>query len=171
MKISDVLKADKTNMRCTKWTDELPKKADFPQSKRRGNRFPLTRKWRWCVTNFSALGKDFAIMVAYHKEVPEYQTVLAEKVGEDTRVLCRFDYHGNHPVVGWHAHSNCGDLAGVEVGMTKPSGQRRIPPVHNLHRRSSYVLGNDSMDDTLAFDIAARRFRLPVTPDLFGTPI
>ena len=170
MKVADVLNADKTDLQQGKWTDEKPKKSDFPMSKLRGQRFPLTRKWRWCVITFDAAEKKFVIMAAYHKHLPEYKAVLAERIGEDTRTLLRYEYHANHPVVGWHVHTNCGDVTGLELGSTKPNGQERIPSVHKFHRRSSYAGGIDSMDDTLAFEIAAQQFRLPVTPDLFRTP-
>lgn len=171
MKFSDFLRAPKHDLSWGDWSDNKVKKADFPMSKRRGGVFPLTRKYRWCTIKFKALEREFIVMVAYHKEVPEFLTVLAEKVGYDTRTLARFEYHGNHPQVGWHAHAVCGDLTELEVGITKPLGQKRIPAVHNRHRRDDYTWGDESMSDNLAVKTAAIRFGLPYIEDMLGDQI
>ncbi|MFK7835887.1 MAG: hypothetical protein AB8B60_06685, partial [Sulfitobacter sp.] len=118
MKISQIITANKSGLTWGKWSNAKPRKPDFPMSRKKGGSFPLTRKWRWATVKFSALSSDFVVLVAYHSEVPEYQAVLAERVHNDTRTLSRYEYHGNHPVVGWHLHACCGDISALETGIT-----------------------------------------------------
>lgn len=171
MKISEIVCADKTNVSWGRWGDAKPKKSDFPMSRKRGSVFPLTRKWRWTTVRFNAVSRSFVVLIAYHVDLPEYQAVLAERLDQDTRTLARLEYHGNHPVLGWHLHACCGDVSGLESGVTKPAGQKRIPSAHNPHRRTEYARGQDSMDDTLALKVAAIRFGLPYQEDLLGYPV
>ncbi|MFQ8434083.1 hypothetical protein [Amaricoccus sp. W119] len=96
-------------------------------SGKRGGAFPLTRMWRWGTVCFDALGLSFIVLAAYHKSLPEFQAVLSEKLPKDTRMLARFEYHGNHPVVGWHIHATCGDVSNLQPGIIKPLGQVRLP--------------------------------------------
>lgn len=168
MNIFEIVKASKSNVNWGDWTDKKPKKADFPMSKKRGNIFPITRKWRWVTIDFDALGRKFVVFVTYHKDVPEFQAVLAERLPQDTRTLSRLEYHGRHPVLGWHVHACCGDVSELELGITKPKGQKRIPSAHNFHRQAEFTSGEDSMSDTLAFKIAAKRYGLPYNKDLLG---
>ncbi len=169
MKIAEVIVAQKTNVTFGAWRDDKPRKRDFPMSKRRrGGAFPLTRKWRWCTVEFDALGRKFITMVAYHRDLPEYQAVLAERLPDDTRTLARFEYHGAHPVPGWHIHAACGDVNDLELGVTKPLGQNRIPEVRSKHRRGDFVSEDDSMNDDIALKLAAERYGVPYTPNLFG---
>lgn len=168
MKVSQIITAKKSGVTWAAWSNTKPRRPDFPMSRKKGGSFPLTRKWRWATVKFSALSCDFVVLVAYHSEVPEYQAVLAEKLHNDTRTLSRYEYHGNHPVVGWHLHACCGDISDLETGITKPSGQKRIPQAHNRHRSSVLTSDQDSMSDTLAMKIAAIRYGLPYQEDLLG---
>jgi len=111
------------------------------------------------VVEFDALGAHFRLMIAYHTEVPKFQMVLGEAMRADTRVLCRVEYDISHTRFGWHAHSYCDDSFGVEPGIIIPLGQKRIPSANNLHRKTSYVLNGDSMNDIIALDVAAKWFR------------
>jgi hypothetical protein len=168
MKISQIISATKIDVNWSNWGNTKPKKADFPMTSKRSGVFPLTRKWRWATISFCALSKEFVVMTAYHVDLPEFQAVLAERLPNDTRTLARYEYHANHPVLGWHIHGVCGDVDGLTPGITKPAGQKRIPTVHNRHRRSEFAWGEDSMGDTLALKIAAIRYGIPYQEDLLG---
>ena len=52
--------------------------------------------------------------------------------------------------------------------MIKPLGQSRIPAVHDRHRRNTYTLNGDSMNDNIALSIAAKWFRFSYQSSLFG---
>lgn len=170
MRIYDVISAEKSAVSFGSWRDDKPTKREFPMSRRKGGgAFPLTRKWRWMTIEFCALECKFVIMVAYHKDLPEFRAVLAERLPHDTRTLARLEYHGAHPVPGWHMHAVCGDVSGLELGITKPRGQKRMPDAWSRHRRSEYVSGDDAvMHDNKALELAATQFGVPVTKDLWG---
>lgn len=162
MILSEIISREKKNVFVSAWTDEKPKRKDYPLSCKAGGRFPLTRKWRWTTVEFDVSGSSYRIMVAYHKDVPEYQAVLGECDGADTKVIARLEYHGAHPIVGWHIHAVCKDGAEVEAGVMKPHGQRRLPDARSHHRRTKYLdgfsLSEESMNDNMALDIAAKWF-------------
>lgn len=119
MDISQIIKSPKANITWGKWSDDKIRRTDFPMSGKRGGAFPLTRMWRWGTVCFDALGLSFIVLAAYHKSLPEFQAVLSEKLPKDTRMLARFEYHGNHPVVGWHIHATCGDVSNLQPGIIK----------------------------------------------------
>jgi len=159
MLLSEIITSEKTDVMISEWSDEKPKRGDFPLAGKSGGRFPLTRKWRWSTVRFNVSGTVFRIMVAYHKEVPEYQAVLGEVTERDTKVIARLEYHASHPEPGWHMHVSCEDTSEIRPGVMKPYGQTRLPAVRSYHRRSEYQLSGDSMNDNLALDIASDWFR------------
>lgn len=159
MRLRDIILAPKANVTLSEWTNDKPKKRDFPLSlSKRGGAFPLTRKWRWAVVDFDAKGLRFRLLVAYHVEVPEFKAVLGQVVGSDTRVILRLEYHANHPKLGWHVHANCEELDEISLGAMKPLGQARIPGAHDRHRRSGYTVAGNPMNDDMAVDIASDWF-------------
>lgn len=166
MLLKQILREPKRNVTQPVWSQERPARKDFPLSCKAGGRFPITRKWRWTVLEFDALGAHFRLMVAYHTEVPLFHMVLGQAVKNDTRVLLRVEYDVAHPNIGWHTHSVCDDVSGVAPGMIVPGGQKRIPSAGSRHRRGNYTLNDDSMNDIIALDIAAQWFRFSYQPPL-----
>jgi hypothetical protein len=45
------------------------------------------------------------------------QTILAEDVGADCKILARLVFHGSH--IGWHAHAFCGNIDVAAAGIVK----------------------------------------------------
>ena len=108
MNLKEIIAAsNKTNISVGPWTDEKPRKKDFPLSRKSGGAFPLTRKWRWATVEFEIGSAKFRLLVAYHIDVPEYMALLGEQISGDSCVLARLEYHANHPHLGWHLHANC----------------------------------------------------------------
>lgn len=159
MLLKDVIKATKRNVTEAVWSQDKPQRRAFPLSCKAGGCFPITRKWRWAVVEFEALGAHFRLMIAYHVEVPAFQMVLGEVMRNDTKVLLRVEYDIAHSPFGWHIHSFCEDGSLISSGMIKPLGQKRIPEAKTKHRRSEYTLSGDSMNDIIALEIAAKWFR------------
>lgn len=159
MLLKDVIKARKSKVTEAVWSQEKPQRRAFPLSCKAGGCFPITRKWRWAVVEFDALGAHFRLMIAYHVEVPVFQMVLGEVMKNDTKVLVRVEYDVAHDPFGWHVHSFCEDISLISSGVFKPLGQKRIPAAKTKHRRSEYTLSGDSMNDIIALDIAAKWFR------------
>ncbi len=166
MLLKDVIKAPKKNVTEAVWSQEKPQRRAFPLSCKTGGCFPITKKWRWAVVEFEALGAQFRLMIAYHVEVPAFQMVLGEVMKNDTKVLLRVEYDVAHSTFGWHIHSFCEDGSLISSGMIKPLGQRRIPAAKTKHRRGEYTLSGDSMNDIIALEIAAKWFRFSYQPSL-----
>ncbi|QIG70446.1 hypothetical protein EVB88_062 [Rhizobium phage RHph_N28_2] len=161
--LRDVLKAIKSDIVLGPWTDEKLKNRDFPL---RRSSYPLTRRWRWQVISFRADGRRFRILAAYHTLVPEYFAILAEDVGNDSRIVARWEFHQSH--AGWHIHSCCSKLDDITVGVVHPLGVKRIPAAKNSHRRGLFVKAGFVIDDTMATAIACHRYKVPHTLDLLS---
>jgi hypothetical protein len=159
MLLKDVVKAPKSGVKVSAWTQDKPQRKVFPLSCKAGGCFPLTRKWRWAVVEFDAIGSHFRVMVAYHVDLPVFQMVLGEALTNDTKVLARVEYDISHSPYGWHVHSNCEDSSQVSAGIIKPLGQRRIPTAGARHRRKEYSLSGESMNDIIALEVASHWFR------------
>lgn len=174
MRLVEIISAEKEDVRVSEWGAEPPKRSDFPMSSKRRGAFPLTRAWRWAVVGFRVKECSFCVLIAYHRDLPEYQAVLAERIGSgssaDCRVLARLKYHGKHAVVGWHMHACCEDSQAVRSGIMKPFGQRRIPQPRQRHRRAAYCLSGESMSDIIALDVASRWFKFPIQTEMNHPP-
>src|SRR6478736_3401056 len=96
MRVAQVIGAAKSDVVFSEWNDDKLKPKDFPLSKKRGKVHPLTRRYRWQVITFRALGRDYRVLVAYHTLVPEFIATVGEEVGGDCRVLVRWEFHGTH---------------------------------------------------------------------------
>lgn len=165
MRVANVIKAHKSAVGFSQWTDEKIKTKDFPLNKKRGKVHPLSRRYRWQIITFVALGQAYRVLVGYHTLVPEFITTLAEDVGADCRVLARWEFHASHG--GWHVHSVCGDTDGLSPGIVKPAGTKRIPDKASYHRHTKMLNDGCDMEDAIATAIACSLVGIPHQPDLF----
>lgn len=163
IELRDILKSEKLDVVVGPWSDEKLKNRDFPL---RRTSYPLTRRWRWQVITFRARGRKFRILAAYHMLVPEYRAVLAEDVGNDSRIIANWEFHQSHP--GWHVHSCCSDIDEITAGITRPLGVKRLPAAKNSHRRGLIINPGFVIDDSMATAIACRRYKIPHTLDLIS---
>ncbi|MDX0127405.1 hypothetical protein GOC15_22785 [Sinorhizobium meliloti] len=160
----DIITAAKTDIILGEWTDDKIRARDFPMSMKTKGAYPLTRRWRWQVSTFSALGRRFRVLAAYHTDIPEYTSVLAEDLGSDSRILIRWEFHQSH--AGWHAHPNCGDVDEIKPGVATHAAELRLPAAQKSHRRKLFLNRGFAMDDTIAEAIACRRFGIPHNLDM-----
>jgi hypothetical protein len=165
MRVTGVIKSEKTNVSFSVWSDDKLRAKDFPLVKKRGRAYPLTRRWRWQIVSFSAQGRNYRVLVAYHTLLPEFISTLGEEVGGDCRVLARWEFHATHG--GWHVHSVCGDTDSLSVGIIKPLGMRRIPDGKSYHRHKKMLNDGHVMSDPVATAIACSLVSLAHQPDLF----
>lgn len=160
-----VVRAPKSKLGFSQWTNEKLRTKDFPLSRKKGKVHPLSRRYRWQIIAFGALGRDFRALVGYHTQVPEFITTLGEDVGFDCRVLARWEFHGSHG--GWHVHSTCGDTDGLSPGIVKPAGTMRIPDKASYHRHTKMLNDGYDMEDAIATAIACSLVGIPYNADLF----
>jgi len=166
MLLKQIIGIGKVNVVHGAWSGDKLKSKDFPLSRKRGKAYPLTRQWRWRVSTLQINGRRFRLITSYHLQAPEFAAVLGEEVGEDCRVIARYEFHGSHD--GWHVHSYCGDFDKVPTGIVKPVGTIRIPPEGAFHRHCEMLNSGSSMNDHTAAAIAADIFGLGDTIDMFS---
>ncbi|MER8487165.1 hypothetical protein NKI51_02285 [Mesorhizobium australicum] len=166
MRVTGVIRHRKANVAFSLWSDEKLKTKDFPLSKKRGKGYPLTRRWRWQIITFTAQGRNYRVLVAYHALVPEFIVTLGEEVGGDCRVLARWEFHANHG--GWHVHTVCGDTDSLSVGIVKPAGTRRIPESRSYHRHMKMLKDGHAMSEEVATAIACSLVGMEHQHDIFA---
>ena len=164
MRVAKVIGAAKSDVVLFRWSDDKLKAKDFPLGKKRGKAYPLTRRYRWQVITFRALGRNFRVLVAYHLLAPEFITTLAEEIAGDSRVLARWEFHGTH--AGWHVHTVCGDTDGLSVGVIKPLGTKRIRDKACYHRHMKMLNDGHGMDDAIASAVACNLVRIGHQADI-----
>jgi hypothetical protein len=164
MRPQEIIRAAKADVSSSPWTGDAIRNRDFALSKRRGRTFPLSRRYRWSVTNFRIGARNFKVLTAYHTQVPEFINVLAEAVGTDCRIICRWEFHESHR--GWHVHASCGDVSTVTPGMVKPAGVMRLPSAGAMHRHNTMLAQGAVMSDEIATAIGASLCGIPHTGDL-----
>jgi hypothetical protein len=155
MRLKDVIWAEKTVTDGGKWQFgvRMPPSA-YPMSKKRGGAYRLGAKFTWRVILFSALSRDFRLLIGYRTDLQQYEATLGMIDGADTKVLASYEFHGTH--AGWHVHAICGDVADIGIGFQRHPGQRRIPNAKSRHNDTVFDL-----DEAAALDRAVARFRLP----------
>jgi hypothetical protein len=167
MRVKSFIRSQKSNVSSTAWSQEKLKSKDFSISNHKGGVYPLTRAWRWKVRTLEATGRKFKLLTAYHTKVPEFQAVVAESLGEVSRVFASLEFHQSHP--GWHLHSTCDIIELVSVGVSRPREFIRLPSAQKPHRCIKLTDGILTMSDDLADAIVADFFNVSVEKGLFGT--
>jgi hypothetical protein len=165
MRVTGVIGATKTDVSLSTWSDDKLRTKDFPLSKRKGKGYPLTRRYRWQIITFSAAGRQYRLLVAYHTLVPEFVSILGEEVGGDCRILARWEFHASH--AGWHVHAVCDDTDRLSAGIIKPAGAKRIPAARSYHRHTKLLNDGCDMEDAVATAIACSLVGIPHQPDMF----
>lgn len=160
-----MIRAQKTQVVTSAWTDEKLRAKDFPLLKKKGGSYPLSRRWRWQTTRFRINQKQFLLLASYHSLIPEFVSVLAEEIDKNCRVLARWEFHQSHP--GWHVHTVCGDIDNVSTGIVKPIGVERVPHSASHHRHKNLLNEGYVMEDKVATAIALDLCGLPQNLDFF----
>jgi hypothetical protein len=167
MRVKSFIRSQKSNVKSSAWSQEKLKSKDFSVSNHRGGVYPLTRLWRWKVTSLEVVDRKFKLLTAYHTKVPEFQAVVAENLGDISRVFASLEFHQSHP--GWHLHSTCDVIELVSVGLSRPREFVRLPSAQKPHRCVKITNGSLSMNDDLADSIVADFFNVSVENSLFGS--
>lgn len=154
MRLKDIVRAEKSVSEWGKWQQVKMPPSAFPLSRRRSGSYRLSGKFTWRVVIFSADGKDFRLLVAFRKDLSQYEAILGLVEGNDTKVLASYEFHGSH--VGWHIHANCDSIDRISPGIKKSGREIRLPRPRTHHRRKSFDIDEDN-----ALDVAAVVFGLP----------
>jgi len=155
VRINEIINAVKSDVDLGSWKPGPVAASAFRLSKSGRRSYQLGASYAWRVVRFEALAERFRILVAFHEAKESYRAWLAQEVGNDLRVLARYEYHGYEP--GWHCHAHCGDVRGLGAGIVKNLGEKRFPRV-DRSRRVDFEITEDN-----ALTVAAKFYGLNKT--------
>lgn len=136
MRLQDVLRAVKSDIKACDWASGKLPKARMPLSKAGRRAYAIGSAWRWRFVEFKALGESFVVRVLFCADKSTVYSHLALRVGTDSAVLCSLEFHPDL-VTGWHAHGFCGDIAEAPRGtLAHGSWMKRVPGPRAFHRRT-----------------------------------
>lgn len=148
--VADIIRADKRDVRIGNWETGPVPKAKFPLTR---NKLSLGRGWKWRVVTFSALRRNFVVLVALNEEKEYYRATLAMKDGKTLKVICFHELHADH--WNWHCHLIRGNVHETFPGVLRDKNLMSAWPVFT--KRECTVLFNVTEESALT--IAAARFR------------
>jgi len=163
MRVQDVIRAPKSNIKVSDWGSGKFSKSKFPLSKAGKRAYSLGSSWRWRFVEFDALGYHFVVRLIVHEGKAIARAHLALKGHKDCTVLCCYEYHADRNT-GWHIHTLCGDKNNVE---TAPTGTlvhgpwvKRLPSAQQAHRRSTFAKDMSGGPEAWLWQETVRFFRL-----------
>lgn len=130
--------------------------AAFPLSKARP--FRLGPKWTWRVDCLAVQDAELRLLTAFEPMKQTFIAWLALIRGEAAAIVARLEFHSDEP--GWHCHSTCGRVAGLQIGIVKPYGLIRLPKARAFHRRTDY-----EMSEKTALEKSFGFFRVNEAPE------
>ena len=165
MTLREFVRSKKTLSEAGAWSDKkMPKSGGkFPLSRARSFRVG-DRGWRWRVMRFDCCGRDFVLLITYHAGKQNYLAVVATPIGTDLLVLGALENHSTHS--GWHVHASCRPVASSNSGRMRYPDMQKIPSGKSINASLPFPA-----DDVLAYEIAARYFRLPHQVQAAGAQI
>jgi hypothetical protein len=125
MRLRHLIAERKTILSDSNWRhDDLPPRLSGIYPKTR----PMRAGWEWrsVVTGGSACQHIFLTQINEPRD--NWKAWLVAMLNEGGSILCRFEYHGDHP--GFHVHAHC-ERGGIETGPSTINGLVRIPGPHS----------------------------------------
>lgn len=138
MRLQDVIRAGKSNIRAGEWASGKMPKAKFPLSKAGRRAYNIGSAWRWRFIEFEALDLSFVMRVIVAEGKLRASAHLAIRRDRDCVVIGCYEYHPDL-VTGWHLHTICGDLTKAPAGtLVHGPWVKRLPGVRATHRRKAF---------------------------------
>lgn len=137
-----------------KWSNKkLPKTGGpFPLSKTKSVR--LGDQWDTRFVKMSFDGHEYVLMIGLNQKKQEFAAYLGVRIGDNSLILARLEYHSTHP--GVHIHSCCGTHEPGWVSRTGHPGLKRIPTKSSSPRNTKIPL----LTQESALHLAATKFRI-----------
>jgi hypothetical protein len=155
VRLRDIIRADKYDIKVGRWSAGKVPRADFPIAKKA---YGLGNSFKWCVITFQALGAECRVLVVVNEFKQKYEAILGV-MGSDRslRVLCSYEYHETEP--GWHCHATHDDASTIFHGFMRGPWIKRVPGSGALHRaskHSQFKIG----EEAAAIHFAIDRYRI-----------
>ena len=152
MRLRDVIRAPKTEIKVGSWHNGKVPKAEFPLAR---GALRLGSSFEWCVVSFQALGAEARVLVLFNPLKMRYDASLGVLGANGiVRLLCTYQYHAAEP--GWHVHAACDRVSLIPAGIFRGPWVRRIPKAGRYHGQLEF--GIDTKKAALRF--AFMRYRI-----------
>ena len=120
--LGDVIRAPKANVKIGDWRSGKIGASAFPLAKQRS--LPASPAWSWRVVTFSALDRDFRLLIRLNSEISYYSSILALGHGEQTQIICHHEMHLSHR--NWHCHFAPGNVDDTFPGVLRDYAKMRV---------------------------------------------
>lgn len=155
------LRGEKTVTDAGKWgMRKFPKTGGpFPLSKTKSVR--LGDQWETRVVKLELDGHQYVMLIGVQHAKQEMLAYLGARIGDNSLVLARLEYHATHP--GVHIHSCCGTHEPGWMSRTGHPGLKRIPAkARQKHNTMLPLITTD-----VALRLVAEKFRISglLTPE------
>lgn len=134
MRLREIVRAPKTNIKIGAWRAGKVPRADFPMAK---SAYGLGSSYKWSVISFEALGTECRVLVVVNEAKGKYQAVLGVMVANGLRILCTYEYHAGEP--GWHCHATHDDVSTLRQTYMRGPWIKRVPGPQRHHRLQKYL--------------------------------
>lgn len=155
LKLGEILRAPKGSIKIGGWkTGKVPSSA-FPLKK--SGKLQQSSAWQWRVVEFSALERNFILLIRLNTDIEYYSSILAMRDDSQIQIICHHEFHSSHR--SWHCHFISGNVDETFPGVLRDRDRMRV--------FDSEPSKSGKMDFTVqlqdALGIASMRFR-------FGAP-
>lgn len=115
MKLSQIIRADKSEVRITGWNTGKVSHACFPLTKK--SALPAGSDWAWRVVEFDTLGRHFRVLIRLNEVKEYYSAILAMDDPRGLLVICHHELHTSHR--DWHCHLVLGNAMSIYPGVLR----------------------------------------------------
>jgi hypothetical protein len=158
VQISDIIRGDKSAIQISDWKTGHITRTAFPLSRVKSRRYKLGSEYRWRTIQFTALGREFRVLIELNENKAIYRATLGLKNEEDITVICQHEYHNSEP--GWHCHVSFGEVEKLPSGVMR-SSLTRWPKALLVQPEAVFPVSQNN-----ALSVAAERFRFRAQGDL-----
>lgn len=102
MRVREVIRADKTNIKVGPWQDGNMPPGQF-RLRANMKTFRQGRSYRWQVITFDALGASFRVLLVLNLSKHIFRATLGIMESGEARIVCVREFHASEP--GWHCHA------------------------------------------------------------------
>jgi len=160
MKLTDLIRADKTVNDYGYWASGDIDRAQWPMRKKK---LKQSRDWQWRVVSLNA-GPDHGlrVLLKLNPGIEQYYAILGEVHDHGMSVLCSHELHTSHG--NWHCHATIREIEDVFVGAWRDRDSLRRWPDYS---GDSTVVFDVDRQTALARAATLYRFALPPQTELF----
>lgn len=122
MNLKDILRAEKTDLAVSDWSNGRIPRSAFPQSLVKERWYRLGSAYSWRTVKFRANGNDCRILILINEEKSIFRARLGVERSGDMVIVCDHEWHASEP--GWHCHINRNAVENTTAGQARSSAYK-----------------------------------------------